>query len=105
MAVEAAERQASGVPPSSSQMAEAAMAVAVPTSAWQPPSAPETEALRATIAPMAQAFQSARARRSSSASAASATARSDPGMTPAEPAVGAATMTPIEAERSRTAIA
>ena len=81
------------------------MAAAVPTSAWQPPSAPATEAFLATIEPMAHAFHRARATWSSLASTDSATASTAPGMTPAEPAVGAATMTPIVAERSSTAMA
>ena len=42
----AAFKHCSGVPPSSSTHAAAAMAAAEPISAWQPPSAPETVALR-----------------------------------------------------------
>ena len=44
--VEAASRHCSGLPPMSSTAAEAAMAEAMPTSAWQPPTAPATVALR-----------------------------------------------------------
>ena len=44
--VEAALRHSSGLPPMSSTAAEAAMAAATPTSAWQPPTAPATVALR-----------------------------------------------------------
>lgn len=42
-----AARQRSGAPPASATAAAAAMAAALPTSAWQPPSAPDTLALRA----------------------------------------------------------
>ena len=105
IAVEAASRASSGVPPRSSTRAAAAIAEADPTSAWQPPSAPETEALRARRAPTALAHHRASTTCSSVAPTASPTARRQPGTTPADPAVGAATITPIVAERSRTAIA
>ena len=45
-AVDAAVRDCRGVPPMSSTAAEAAIADATPTSAWQPPTAPATVALR-----------------------------------------------------------
>ena len=42
----AAAKHCAGVPPMSSTDAAAAIAAAEPTSAWQPPSAPDTVALR-----------------------------------------------------------
>ena len=57
------------------------------------------------MAPIALAFQSAKITCPSVAPISSATETSDPGTTPEAPAVGAATMTPMVAERSSTAIA
>ena len=55
-AMPAASRHMAGVPPMSSTAMLAAMALAEPTSAWQPPSAPATVALRAMICPTAAAL-------------------------------------------------
>ena len=49
MTFDAASSAWVGVPPAMATAAAAAMAAALPTSAWQPPSAPETLALRATM--------------------------------------------------------
>ena len=101
----AAFRHCAGVPPASSQVAAAAMAHAAPTSAWQPPSAPDTVAFLVMRYPTAAAQESPRARSSSVNPRSSPSAMSTPGTTPALPAVGAATMRPIEAFVSSTAIA
>ena len=52
---DAASSACSGVPPKSCTSAAAAMAAALPTSAWQPPSAPETLAFNVRMRPMAAA--------------------------------------------------
>lgn len=70
-----------------------------------PPSAPDTVETRATSMPMADALATARLSWASVYPRSSASASSTPGNTPAEPAVGAATMRPIEAFVSSTAIA
>ena len=105
MAFEAAAKHWRGVPPNSSHAAEAAMALAAPTSAWQPPSAPETVALRVMRYPMPAAFANASTICSSENSWMSWQARSMAGKTPDDPAVDAATMRPMEALVSRTAMA
>ena len=85
--------------------AAAAMAAAEPTSAWQPPSAPATLALRESSMPTAAAHQSACWTSFSPVPRASPAEMTHPGTTPEEPAVGAATMTPMVAFCSRTAMA
>ena len=57
--MEALSRHWAGVPPISSTAALAAMAEATPTSAWQPPTAPDTVAFRMARYPMALALYSA----------------------------------------------
>ena len=95
----------SGVPPKSSTMQAAAIAEAVPHSAWQPPDAPAIDALFATTIPIAPAVN-----RDSTASS-RGTPRvfskdpNAPGRIPQEPAVGVATIFPIAAFISDTAIA
>ena len=54
-AMELASSACSGVPPSICTSAAAAMAAALPTSAWHPPSAPATQALVVRLRPMAAA--------------------------------------------------
>ena len=81
------------------------MGSALPTSAWQPPSAPATQAEVVRLSPMAAAQKSASMMVSSLASRCSASAKTHPGTMPEEPAVGAATMTPMDALRSSTAMA
>ena len=105
MASDAAVRACSGEPPMSWAHAAAAMAAALPTSAWQPPSAPATHAPVWMFSPMAAAQKSASSTSASGAPRWSARASTQPGTTPAEPAVGAATITPMAADRSSTAIA
>ena len=104
MAMDAADRHCSGVPPRSSVSALAAMAEAAPTSAWHPASAPDTEAFRISRYPTAPALSSPVSRASSPRFLLSPTASSQPGSTPEEPAVGAATIRPISPFTSRTAI-
>ena len=55
MAISAAFSTWRGVPPSTAQRPAAAIAQADPTSAWQPPSAPEMDALALTMDPTAVA--------------------------------------------------
>ena len=88
-----------------STAAAAAMAEAAPTSAWHPASAPATEAFRIRRYPTAPAVYRPFKISSSDRSYSSWRASRTPGTTPEEPAVGAATITPIEAFTSRTAIA
>ena len=104
-AMEEALSACSGVPPSICASAAAAMAAAEPTSAWQPPSAPATLALRESSMPTAAAHQSACWMSFSPVPRASPAEMTHPGTTPEEPAVGAATMTPMVAFCSRTAMA
>ena len=89
----------------SSTDAAAAIAAAEPISAWQPPSAPDTVALRVMRYPMAAAAARPRARSPSDSPRVRCSASSTPGSTPDDPAVGAATMRPIDAFVSSTAIA
>ena len=81
------------------------MAAALPISAWQPPSAPATVALRVIRYPTAAAHPSARTSSSSVNPFVACSDSSTPGITPAEPAVGAATMRPMDAFVSSTAMA
>ena len=101
----AASRACAGVPPAISTAAAAAMAAAAPISAWQPPSAPDTVALRAMRYPTAPAASSPRRSAAASRPRSCSRASSTPGTTPAEPAVGAATMRPMDAFVSSTASA
>src|SRR5699024_5393707 len=88
----------SGVPPASSTSAAAAIAEALPTSAWQPPAAPEILALFATTKPKAPEVKRKRTFCSSVMDGSFWTmAKSTPGTTPAEPAVGVAQILPIAA--------
>ena len=103
-AVAAAARHWAGVPPIISTAALAAMALAVPTSAWQPPSAPDTVDARATSMPTAAALASPRFSCSRARPFSSCSANSTAGSTPADPAVGAATMRPMQAFVSSTAM-
>ena len=101
----AAVKHCAGVPPKSSHAALAAMALAAPTSAWQPPSAPATVAFLVIKYPIAAAFAKALMSSSSLNPCSSCAAKSIAGTTPEEPAVGAATMRPIDAFVSSTAMA
>ena len=95
-----------GVPPSISVAAPAAMPAAAPVSAWHPPSAPESDARSATTAPMRPARRERVDHRLvADARALRARPVSTAGSTPAPPAVGAATITPIAAFTSCTASA
>ena len=80
------------------------MAAAVPTSAWQPPAAPDRVACAAKHAPIAPATSSPSISVSSFKSWSRASVRKIPGSTPDAPAVGAATMRPIAALSSTVAI-
>ena len=103
-AIAAACSACAGLPPESSTSAAAAMAAPVPVSAWQPPSAP------LMLAPQAMSMPTAPAVRSPAQSAASlqprdsAAVSSTPGRMPLAPAVGAATMRPMDAFTSTTAM-
>ena len=81
------------------------MAVAVPHSAWQPPTAPAMEAFSATTRPMAPAVKRARVMSFMVAFVSSATAARTAGRIPQEPAVGQATMQYIFAFASAVAMA
>ena len=94
-----------GVPPNSSTAALAAIAAADPISAWHPPSAPATVAFRAIIDPTIEAFSRALASSASLKPCCSCNVSNTAGITPADPAVGAATIRPIAALVSRTATA
>ena len=95
----------SASPPIASTIAAAAIALAEPISAWQPPSAPEQEALFATTKPKAPAVNNIFNCVSSSISNFCLSAWIQPGRTPAEPAVGVAQIKPNEAFTSLVAIA
>ena len=82
--------------------AAAAMALAVPISAWQPPSAPATLARSAVTWPNPAAIYSACRIVSSGTSRSSANGISTAGSTPQLPAVGAATMRFMHALHSAT---
>ena len=78
----------------------AAMALAAPTSAWQPPSAPAKVARLATTWPKPAATYKARQTASSSAEPVRQSGSSTAGSTPQLPAVGAATMRFMQALHS-----
>src|SRR5690606_15040050 len=94
-----------GVPPAISTTAAAAIPVAEPTSAWQPPAAPEINALLAITYPMAPPTNRARTICSRLLPKRSAAANTQPGRMPQEPAVGVATIVPIAAFTSEVAVA
>ena len=102
-AIAAALNEAAGDAPQSSASAAAAIADAEPISAWHPPSAPEMLALRAIITPTAPAANKPLTRSLSVNPCFSLHITSTAGSTPLAPAVGAATIRPIEAFTSATA--
>ena len=95
----------SGLPPAISVTAEAAMALAEPISAWQPPAAPEMPARLAITKPTAPAVNRWRTTTSSGSPIFSWMASITPGRTPEEPAVGVAQMRPMAAFTSLVAMA
>ena len=86
-----------GVPPISSVSAAAAMAAAVPHSAWQPPWAPAMLARFAAAMPKAPAVNMAITASLSGTFPSSRRVRMHPGRMPQLPAVGAATIRPMDA--------
>ena len=103
MAISAAYSTCSGVPPSASQSAAAAIAVAAPTSPWQPTSAPEMLAWVLISMPTAPAVASARWMRGRDRFQRSDNSTSTAGTMPAAPFVGAVTTRPPAAFSSFTA--
>ena len=93
-----------GVPPESSTRAAAAMAAALPHSAWQPPWAPARQAFSAMTSPTALAVNMLMTQ-SCSVAPRSSMVSSTAGRMPQLPAVGAATMRPMAAFSSLTASA
>ena len=87
----------SGVPPSNSANAPAAIAEALPHSAWHPPSAPDKLALFDITRPMAADVNKLLTTLSSDISSSSSAVSKTAGMIPHEPAVGAATTLPEQA--------
>ena len=83
--------------------AAAAMAAAAPHSAWQPPSAPDMLAWLAMACPTAAAVNKASTASSSVAPRSSIMASTAPGRIPQAPAVGAATIFPMQALHSAVA--
>ena len=104
-AMAAAVNTCSGVPPLISTSAPAAMAAALPVSAWHPPDAPDMLAFRAITVPMAPAQNRLLQTASSECPAILPPATSTAGRIPLAPAVGAATIVPIDALTSVTASA
>ena len=104
-AIAAASRHALGLAPQSSANAAAAIAAPEPTSAWHPPAAPEMLAFFAIMIPTAPAVNSPFTRSLSVNPCFSLHITSTAGSTPLAPAVGVATILPIEALTSVTAIA
>ena len=94
-----------GVPPASSVIAAAAMAAAEPHSAWHPPWAPAKEALFAMTIPIAEAVKRAITQSWSEHPFSTCMVISAAGRMPQLPAVGAATIRPMEAFNSETASA
>ena len=94
-----------GVPPASSTMAAAAMAAALPHSAWQPPWAPATQALVAITMPTALAVNRAITQSCSEQPRSFCMVKRAAGRMPQLPAVGAATTRPMAAFSSLTASA
>ena len=103
-AIAAALRHLSALPPSSSHSAAAAIAAAEPVSAWQPCSAPLMLAFAAIMLPIAPAVSRPLSSFSSFQPRSFAQVKSTPGNIPLAPAVGAATMRPIAAFTSTTAM-
>ena len=100
-AMATAEPTISGVPPASSTI----VADAEPHSAWQPPLAPAREALLAITIPMAEAVKRDITHCFSDRCFSSSIVRTAAGRIPQLPAVGAATIRPMEAFSSETASA
>ena len=100
-----AQDACAGVPPASSTIAAAAIAAAEPVSAWQPPSAPATDARFSITSPTAAAVNMLITTARSSQPSSSRIVSSAAGRMPQEPAVGAATMRPMAALSSETASA
>src|SRR5699024_7161650 len=94
-----------GVPPASSTVAPAAIAAAEPTSAWQPPAAPEIDALFATTKPNAPDVSKKFSISFREGSRRGFKPNNTPGTTPADPAVGVAQILPIAAFTSFVATA
>ncbi len=94
-----------GVPPASSTTAAAAIAAAEPHSAWQPPSAPARHALFAITMPTAEAVKRDITQARSDSFLSACMVRTAAGRIPLLPAVGAATMRPMEAFSSEIASA
>src|SRR5699024_601758 len=86
-----------GVPPAISTRAAAAIALALPTSAWQPPAAPEMFALFATTKPNAPEVNRNLIMSSRDTPCFSFMANNTPGTTPPHPAAVAAQTSPIAA--------
>ena len=93
------------VPPIIATAQAAAIAAAVPTSAWQPPTAPATQAWFVTTLPTPAAAKNPLIYAWSSQLHTSPTACMTPGKIPQAPAVGHATMRNIFAFASFTEIA
>ena len=94
-----------GVPPMSSTSAAAAIPEALPHSAWQPPWAPATLAFCAITMPMAPAVNMDMTTSRSAKPRSSYRDTRHPGRMPQLPAVGAATIRPMEALQPATASA
>ena len=95
----------SALPPSMLTAAPAAMAAALPHSAWQPPVAPASEARSAITMPILPATTKPRASVASLSWQCFFREKKTPGRTPLAPAVGAATIRPMAALHSPTAMA
>mmetsp|Transcript_45987 Transcript_45987/g.73972 ORF Transcript_45987/g.73972 Transcript_45987/m.73972 type:complete len:213 (+) Transcript_45987:25-663(+) len=103
-ASDAAPRACFVSPPAMVVIAAAAIPDPAPHSAMHPPISAAKVACFAIITPTMPATRRARATSTSSFPSCSATARMVPGHAPQEPAVGAATMTPIELLTSMMAV-
>jgi hypothetical protein len=101
----AALKHCSGVPPRISVRAQADIAIADPISAWHPPSAPARVAFSPIIIPRPEAANNPSTNFLSENLYFFWAARKTPGITPAAPAVGKATIRPIRAFVSLVAIA
>ena len=96
-AVAKASELSCGVPPAASTAAAAAIALALPTSAWHPPVAPAIIALLATTIPKAAEVKRNRTCCSWFKFIVSAIENTTPGKVPLAPAVGVAHTSPIAA--------
>ena len=103
--IAAASKLISGVPPISSTTAPDAIAAAEPHSAWHPPSAPEKVAFIPIIIPIAEAANNPVISSSSVLFNNSPALKITAGNIPHEPAVGHATILPIEPLTSEDDIA